>query len=498
VRTFLEYVAGDGTHSAFAIVCRLHERARKLGVESLLFEAAAATRHVESAQFLRTVERDPAADPAIEDLLRRTGAHGIVDEMTAHRRIRRNIAEANEASDAREGAIRQEGEHRLAAIREAAAATEAQLQAGHANADKHFVIALSAVEQTRHVIALEQHLRRLAELAARVPSVRNELTLLQQTLNRLADLHNELVQEINHAYAEVQSMERQVEAHDAAIRDHHSRMQRLRGDLERARGDEERIQRRLRQLAAEHPSDPNAVEALRRRIRDAEAELNSCGSRIRTAAADIDSRQRAIRGLRAAITDLQSRVSRAEASIAALSEDIDRNRFQHREVRARTDVQEAIFHQLLRDIDAVQRDITATENALHETHRALDRRVAELEARRTHYAELQRDHQLASAQAVRAADRERQRFIDLSGVIAELESSTAQLLATIAANRQQTAEEVAGIDAAARIAEQQRRGMQRLRQSMQLNVDLLMSIVKAVVAPGPEARQVLVKMEGAA
>jgi hypothetical protein len=163
----------------------------------------------------------------------------------------------------------------------------------------------------------------------------------------------------------------------------------------------------------------------------------------------------------------------------------------------RADAQEAVLNQLLRDIDALRREIMATESALRDVHRTLDGRVAALEATRTHHAALQRDHQAAAATAIRAADRERQRFIELSSRIAELESLNAQLLATIAANRQQTAEQLADIDASARIAEQQRRGTRRLRQSVQLNVDLLMSIVKALVEPGAEARHVIAKMESA-
>ena len=499
VRVFLEWVIAGKAHGAFEFVRRVDAHARAQQLEPLLFEAVAATGHVEAAHYLRQAGAGSEFEARIEELLRRRGAEGVVDEMVAHRRIRHNIAEANDLSAAREAAINREAQHKMTAVREASAAMAEQLAADRAVAERHMAMTLSIVEHVREVITLEKHLHRLADLVQRVPPLRNELSGLQENLRDLARQHNVLVAAINRAYGEVQSMERLHEKHGQTITNNERQINRVRGDIRQAEADASRASQRIsglqRDLAS--ASDENAASSIRQRIRSAESEINSSRSRIRSAGQEIRDLGDQNEELKAAMRQLRGNIDVAEREIQAANGDIERNRNAHRDVRRRYEATQQVFNRLLREIDEVRGDVRSTEGSIRDVHRRREERVSLLEGARVAHAERQVAHQNASAAAIRAADRERQHFIDLSSRIAELESQNAQLLATVQQNRQNTAEQLATIDANARVAEQQHTRLLRVRQSVQLNIDLLMSIVKTRVNPGAEVRNVLEKMEKA-
>jgi chromosome segregation ATPase len=246
-------------------------------------------------------------------------------------------------------------------------------------------------------------------------------------------------------------------------------------------------------------TEDHAVEA-----RKIEKDVSKVESRVKDLEGKIEKHEANLKGIPAkiekhndVIKDLRQTIERLEGQVGAIQYTLNEKKSAEVSVKQHLGITDGQLKELRRQIA----ELSSTINRIREhaeqvagqykSHLAGIRYEQEKRIERT--KELQH-------QAARALSDYEQCRIDAEGLtkdISSIEQVNANLSKSLTDNRDISAQQLAELHKTASLTERERVQFKRLRQEVDLNIDLLLTMLKCLTGPTPEAKRVLGRMEAA-
>lgn len=502
VEAFLRYVFTHQTHSAYAELEALYARHKDFPepLRRLYLEALTAASNVETPVLLRPDVLDGNGEA--EAVLERMGARGALSQIVGERTIKQNVERTEQMDQERVGRLDSSSREMVDSIEHSSQADAASLDATRLGTQGHAIATSFLLAGADVQLELVPVVRRLRELLAQVPEIEAEISSL---LGRARQLENQ-----------VRSIERQISSCVGEIRDHESAMRDAEATIARLRNEERDLRRRAdaarqrasevegrignlqRELSRVPRDEANAgrVRRVRARIDDARndagraaREAAEIGARLDRMPGAIASQQRLYRTAETAARDL-------ERHVAEIGSELHERRSEESRFRGKAEATRDRLAAIRVEIDMQRSEVARIRESGEQMAQQHRTQLASVQRAQRQALQLFRNESDTASRALSAAQAERGEAMRLTSEIQAVEQSNEDLRKTIEENRDRAASELAELDSRSNRTEAEQAELRRLRQEVDLSIDMLLCTLRCWAGPSPEAARILRRLEG--
>ena len=496
---FLRFVGTRPFQKAYPHLERLHHSASQLSprLQELLGGALAAAGHEQTPQLLRPdiLQQRTAA----EIILRQMGASGALDQILSERSILANLKTIAKLDQTRSDALKHEASAFERAMAASADAQSATIKASRWSMTGHTRSAELLAQNAEVQLEILPQIDHLQALLAQVRVHRERLDKLLRSVTKLRSEMQEIESTIRYLIGQIESAERQIEQSErslARLRSQQSELSSqissLKSRLANEQSDLASLQSQLSRVGYGE-EDASERRRLERKCASATAAIESTRRDIARRNSEFQAIPRQIDDLTQTITNLRSEARSLEHQVQSTRAQLAEKNSRQQDLRGQVATSE-------RDLDELRRRVAALRAKIREIGDRGDseasRRKQELDhvhsEVRSQLDLLARAHESARRE-LSESQKQRNRASEAATSILGTEQGNSQLQGSIESKKPLVATELATLSARVKKMELSEQQRIRLLQELEVNIDVLMSYLRIMMGPTPEAKRLFDK-----